>query len=247
MPILVLIRAKLKPQIVSSAILFLYDWILMFPVELEVVWSGKLQPLTVLYIVQRYMPFVDTIGILFAVSFANPIEPNTCRALYTTSGWMYITGIALTEVVLTMRTWALWGKDIRSTVGLTIFFLCCWVPNFYIFHLFLDSQTYSPSPLPQIGCVILGGESILFLCWVILMVYEAGILTLMLIPGFAFCITYYVFLFGFSVANVATVLLLPSLSTRDANYPNEQSHPPYAKPITQTTTNNRTTRSPRIA
>ncbi|KAF9067006.1 hypothetical protein BDP27DRAFT_945495 [Rhodocollybia butyracea] len=100
----------------------------MLPVELDVVWSEKLRPLNVLYIIQRYMPFVDTIGIVsLTVIFVKPIEPDTCRILYTASGWMYVTGIALTEVVLTMRTWALWGKDIRLTVGLTIFFVGCWV------------------------------------------------------------------------------------------------------------------------
>ncbi|KAF9067005.1 hypothetical protein BDP27DRAFT_1267942 [Rhodocollybia butyracea] len=198
----------------------------MLPVELDVVWSDELRPLNVLYIIQRYMPFVDTIGILFTVAFAKPMEPNTCRILYNTSGWMYITGIALTEVVLTMRTWALWGKDIRLTVGLTIFFVVCWVPIFYVIHLFLNTQTYIPSPFPQVvGCAILGGESIVFLVWVILMVYEAVILILMLIPGFAFFrsgdwstlttivyrdgIIYYLFLFGLSLANLVTVLVLP--------------------------------------
>ncbi|KAF9067018.1 hypothetical protein BDP27DRAFT_1226530, partial [Rhodocollybia butyracea] len=167
---------------VSSTVLFLYDWMLTLPVELDVVWSEKLRPLrllNVLYVIQRYMPFIDTIGILFAgkddvltVNFAKPIEPNTCRILYSIMAWMYLTGVVLSEAVLTMRTWALWGKDIRLTVGLTIFFVGCWVPGFYVAHLFVDSQIYIPSPLPQFGCVILGGESILFVCWVILMVLE---------------------------------------------------------------------------
>ncbi|KAF9067004.1 hypothetical protein BDP27DRAFT_945413 [Rhodocollybia butyracea] len=213
--------------VVSSIALFLYDWILMLPVELDVVWSEKLRLLNVLYIIQRYMPFIDTIGIMLlqTVTFAKPIEVNTCRTLYNTGGWMYIIGISLTEIILAMRTWALWGKDNRLAVGLTIFFGGCWISKSYIVHLFLDSQIYIPSPTPQIGCVILGGEPILFWCWAILMVYEAVILILMLIPGLAYFrsgnwsalttavyrdgITYYLFLFGLSVTNLLTVLLLP--------------------------------------
>ncbi|KAF9067034.1 hypothetical protein BDP27DRAFT_1267968, partial [Rhodocollybia butyracea] len=49
--------------VVSSAALFLYDWMLTLPVELDVVWSEKLRPLNVLYIIQRYMPFIDTVGL----------------------------------------------------------------------------------------------------------------------------------------------------------------------------------------
>jgi hypothetical protein len=161
----------------------------MLPVEIEFVWSGKLRPLDVLYLVQRYMPFVDTVIIPLVVALANPIEPNTCRILSNTCGckyrlvyyvfpiytivWCififpsnrddchgdsinrrYGTSISLPSasgsliyqmltrsyiVILTMRTWAIWGKDTRLTIGLPIFFLGCWVAGLYIFSLFVDS------------------------------------------------------------------------------------------------------------
>ncbi|KAF9071381.1 hypothetical protein BDP27DRAFT_1219266, partial [Rhodocollybia butyracea] len=203
---------------VSGAVLFLYDWMLMLPMELDVVWSEKLRPLNVLYIIQRYMPFVDTIGILFAGK-DNKVFVESISVLSPCSGLL-----CETIVILTMRTWALWDKDIRLTVGLTIFFVGCWVPGFYIIQQWIDSQIYIPSPLPQIGCMTLGGGSILFLFWAILMVYKAGELMYMVranyfnliltghdlaeivrFPG----VTYYLFIFGLSVANLATVLLLP--------------------------------------
>ena len=31
-------------------------------------------------------------------------------------------------VILTIRTWAVWGMDRRLTIGLPIFFLAIWVP-----------------------------------------------------------------------------------------------------------------------
>ncbi|KAJ3749076.1 hypothetical protein DFH05DRAFT_1456965 [Lentinula detonsa] len=237
---------------VSSTVLLLYDWILLLPEEIEFIWSAKLlRPFNALYNIQRYMPFIDTVALLYIVSFAEPIDVEKCRVLYNISGWMYITGITLTEgehkftailpnftsymllirwmspvVVLTMRIWALWGKDIRLSIGLPLFFLSCWVPNFYIFHKFLQTQTYIPSPLPQIiGCAILGGQPILYLCWVILVVYEAVLLILMLIQYrstnrsgrqlsltrvvYRDGITYYIILFLLSIMNVATILLLP--------------------------------------
>ncbi|KAJ4464095.1 hypothetical protein C8J55DRAFT_553103 [Lentinula edodes] len=218
-------RVLLSNFVASSIVMFLYDWMLMLPAEIEFVWTASLRrPLNVLYIIQRYMPFVDTVAILFVVSFVQPIDSEACRILYNISGWMYITGIALTDVLLTARTWALWGKDIRLTIGLPVFFLCCWVPNFYIIHRFLRSQTFLPSPLPQeIGCVILGGQPVLYLCWVLLTIYEAVILILMLIPGFRDFrtggwltrvvyrdgIAYYIIIFIWSVVNVVAILLLP--------------------------------------
>ncbi|KAJ3785685.1 hypothetical protein GGU10DRAFT_332919 [Lentinula aff. detonsa] len=206
---------------VSSTVILFYDWILLLPEEIEFIWSAKLlRPFNALYNIQRYMPFIDTVALLYIVSFAEQIDVEKCRVLYNISGWMYIIGITLTEVVLTMRIWALWGKDTRLSIGLPLFFLSCWVPNFYIFHKFLQTETYIPSPLPQIiGCAILGGQPILYLCWVILVVYEAVLLILMLIQyrrQFSLTrvvyrdgITYYIILFLLSIINVATILLLP--------------------------------------
>ncbi|KAJ3733642.1 hypothetical protein DFJ43DRAFT_1138014 [Lentinula guzmanii] len=207
-------RTLLMKVLISSTVILFYDWILLLPEEIEFIWSAKLlRPFNALYNIQRYMPFIDTVALLYIVSFAEQIDVEKCRVLYNISGWMYIIGITLTEVVLTMRIWALWGKDTRLSIGLPLFFLSCWVPNFYIFHKFLQTETYIPSPLPQIiGCAILGGQPILYLCWVILVVYEAVLLILMLIQyrrQFSLTrvvyrdgITYYIILFS-------TILLLP--------------------------------------
>ncbi|KAJ3995154.1 hypothetical protein F5050DRAFT_1574196, partial [Lentinula boryana] len=83
---------------VSSTVLLLYDWILLLPEEIEFIWSAKLlRPFNALFNIQRYMPFIDTVALLYIVSFAKPIDVEKCRVLYNISGWMYITGIALTE------------------------------------------------------------------------------------------------------------------------------------------------------
>ncbi|KAJ3866376.1 hypothetical protein EV359DRAFT_62372 [Lentinula novae-zelandiae] len=143
----------------------------------------------------------------FVVSFVQPIDSEACRILYNISGF-----------VLTARTWALWGKDIRLTIGLPVFFLCCWVPNFYIMHRFLRSQTFLPSPLPQeIGCVILGGQPVLYLCWVLLTIYEAvrtgrWLTRVVYRDG----ITYYIIIFLWSVVNVVAILLLPQSNSAHA-------------------------------
>ncbi|KAJ3877819.1 hypothetical protein F5051DRAFT_373848 [Lentinula edodes] len=197
----------------------------MLPAEIKFVWNTKLRPLNVLYILQRYMPFIDTIAFASTASLVRPMNPDTCRVLVNISGWMSLAGIALTEVVLTVRTWALWENDSRLSFGLPIFFVCCWAPSFYILNVFLQTQTFIPSPFPQeFGCTYLGGQSVFYLCWVLLTVYEAGMLLLMLIPAiksfrsgrwFALTrivyrdgITYYIVLFAWSAMNVVTIILL---------------------------------------
>ncbi|KAJ3866375.1 hypothetical protein EV359DRAFT_36785 [Lentinula novae-zelandiae] len=161
---------------VSSIVLFLYDWILMLPAEIKFVWNTKLRPLNVLYILQRYMPFIDTIAFASTASLVRPMNPDTCRVLVNISGCESYENLKIyLLVVLTVRTWALWENDIRLSFGLPIFFVCCWAPSFYVLHVFLQTQTFIPSPFPQeFGCTYLGGQSVFYLCWVLLTVYEAG-------------------------------------------------------------------------
>ncbi|KAJ3834244.1 hypothetical protein F5878DRAFT_630999 [Lentinula raphanica] len=217
-------RNLISSFLVSSAVVFLYDWIDMLPEEIEFVWtSNLLRPFNVLYMIQRYMPFIDTIGILFVVSFEQPLDAGVCQVLYNISGWMYVIGIALTEVILTMRTWALWGKGSKLSITLPIFFTCCFVPIFYVFNLFLQTQTFEPSPFPNdLGCIFLGGKPTLFVCWIILLAYEAVILALMLMcyyqSGRWFALsrtvykegfTFYIITFLWSIINITVILLLP--------------------------------------
>ncbi|KAJ3758357.1 hypothetical protein EV360DRAFT_70378 [Lentinula raphanica] len=140
---------------------------------------------------------------------------------------MYVIGIGLTEVILTMRTWVLWGKGSRLLIILSTFFVCCSIPVFYIFNNYLQKQTYEPSPLPsKIGCIILGGQPTLFLMrqwnyYFAIHQLEAQIgLSVLDQSGrwiansmsrtiYGEGITYYIITFLWSIINIAVILLLP--------------------------------------
>ncbi|KAJ4474506.1 hypothetical protein J3R30DRAFT_3684624 [Lentinula aciculospora] len=84
--------------VVSCTALFLYDWILMLPVEIEFVWTANLLvPSNVLYIIQRYMPFVDTIASPYIFLFAKPINPDICHVLYDISGCIVEEGFQIND------------------------------------------------------------------------------------------------------------------------------------------------------
>ncbi|KAJ3832797.1 hypothetical protein F5878DRAFT_713555 [Lentinula raphanica] len=154
-------------------------------------------------IVKRYMPFIDTVAITsIATLTTQPMDPHTCRVLSFFAGWMDLTGIALTEIVLTIRTWVLWKKNIKLSFGLPLFYICCWIPILYALNRYLQSQTC---------CVYSGGQSILYLCWAFLTVYEIvylGHWSELTKVIYRDGIIYYIFLFAWSAINLGTSISL---------------------------------------
>ncbi|KAK0217223.1 hypothetical protein IW262DRAFT_177467 [Armillaria fumosa] len=208
---------------VSSVALLLYDYALTLSLEVDLVWCAPWNLLKLFYIVQRYLPFFDTAFLVLHHQFAPELSIRYCQISHSMSGWMFITGIAISEVILTARVWAVWERNKKLTVGLPIFFLLCWAPNFAMMGVFLQSMK---SPLPSLGCFVTRSDNVLYLCWTFLMIYDAGMLLLMLIAGvrayktggdsalfnvvFRDGVMYYAYLFVISVINVAMILSLPS-------------------------------------
>ncbi|KAG7440600.1 uncharacterized protein BT62DRAFT_577972 [Guyanagaster necrorhizus] len=210
---------------VSSVALLLYDYTLTLSLEVDLVWCAPWSLLKLFYIVQRYLPFFDTAFLVLYHQFAPELSIRYCQISHSMSGWMFTTGIAISEVILTARVWAVWECNKKLTFGLPVFFLLCWAPNFAMMGVFLKSMKFGPAPLPSLGCFVTTSDDILYLCWTCLMIYDTGMLLLMLVAGvrayktggdsalfnvvFRDGVMYYAYLFVISVINVAMILSLP--------------------------------------
>ncbi|KAL0569312.1 hypothetical protein V5O48_012657 [Marasmius crinis-equi] len=170
-------------DVVSSTILT-YDVLLNLNVEMQHMWRKKWSFITILYLVQRYLPFFDTTILVLHHSLGEGLSISYCELNYRIDGWSFFIGIVLSEVLLTVRLWAVWKRSIPVAIGLVAFFLGCWVPCCVLFNTFLYSTQFVKPPLPNSrGCFIAGGSHILYLCWVLMMVYDSGTLIMILIPG----------------------------------------------------------------
>uniref|UniRef100_A0A0W0FE00 DUF6533 domain-containing protein n=1 Tax=Moniliophthora roreri TaxID=221103 RepID=A0A0W0FE00_MONRR len=211
---------------VLSTFLLVYDVILNVNLELRHIWGSKWSLLNVLYIIQRYIPFFDTAVMVLHHQFATGLSPRYCSINYRISGWCFIGGIVVSELVLTLRLWAVWRRSTPIAIGLAIFFLGCWVPCFVLLNQFLKSMTFAVPPLPHFrGCFISGGSHILYMCWVLMMIYDTGTLIMIIIPGirayrlggssellnavYRDGVIYYAFIFLVSVINVIVIVTLP--------------------------------------
>ncbi|KAL4266701.1 DUF6533 domain-containing protein [Pleurotus pulmonarius] len=218
---------------VASAAIVVYDYVLTFRLEYHYVWSKQQWSLIqVLFFVNRYMPFVDITLSLYA-ELVPSLSEQDCQLVYQLAAWSFCISIALSEVIFTMRTWTLWKTKRWSGIALVAFYLSCWVPLLFIFGKYLTHANVFSVRLPQYeyaACILDPGNGNVYLCWILVLVYDTGTMILMAVAGaksytqfhgrsgassalvrtlYRDGIIYYIGLFVLSVANIITVLVLP--------------------------------------
>ncbi|KIK04925.1 hypothetical protein K443DRAFT_92222 [Laccaria amethystina LaAM-08-1] len=182
------------------------------------------------------MPFLDMISIMYYILLDSSSE-EARHTTFQVNGWMFAIGISITEILLTMRTWAIRGKDHRLTIILPILWALCFAGVFNFMGIFLKSVSFIPPPrgagYQSAGCFKVSSSLTLFTCWVFIMAYDLVLLILMAIKGllslfisvrmstFSHCklanavflngLIYYFYLFVMSTINVVLIYPVRSL------------------------------------
>ncbi|KJA20128.1 hypothetical protein HYPSUDRAFT_828902 [Hypholoma sublateritium FD-334 SS-4] len=211
---------------VAASTFFIWDFILTVPLELDLVWRSKWNALKFIYIIQRYLPFFDTVGLVLYHQLSVALTDLECRNLYIASGCLIVVGITFSEMILTLRAWAVWNRGTRLGIILGVLFAVFFLPDFAFLALFLRSLEFDNPSIPQfVGCLVVRVDHILTGCWMIVLVWDALVLALMVVPGFrAYTVggnstllavifrdgaLYYFVLFLFSTVNIIIIKLFP--------------------------------------
>ncbi|KIK00681.1 hypothetical protein K443DRAFT_678976 [Laccaria amethystina LaAM-08-1] len=213
---------------VAGSTMFLYDYLITLGMEVDLVWSSKWTFMKMLYFAQRYLPFVDAVALCFLNQLSTTIDPTACKMVEKARGVLMIAGISLSELVLTLRVWAVWERSSRVGLVLSILFLLAVSSSFVVSGFFLSSLQFVDKPYPTFqGCFITSASRVVYMNWVILMAYEAAILVMIVIPGISayrlggdtalHTIVYrdgvivYIYLLALSTINVIVSISLPRM------------------------------------
>lgn len=212
---------------VAAVTMFLYDYFLTLGMEVDLVWSSSLGPMKILFAIQRYLPFLDTAVLCLLQLLSTTISPSVCRLAGNIQSYLMVTGFLLSELIFTLRAWAVWKRDKLLGIALSIFLLAIAVASYVVVCLSQRSLAYSGRPYPGFqGCYMTGSNKVSYVNWLLLMAYEAVLLVLMIIPGVTayreggnkglyavvYCdgILFYVYLFVLSTTNVIVINAFPA-------------------------------------
>jgi len=210
---------------ISTLLLLFYDWSLMLSLEVKYIWRATWNYTKVLYLLARYAPFVS-LSLQLRNQFAPNPSPGSCEKSIQAACWVSLVGMNMAEVILFIRTYAVWNKDKRVGIGLAGLWVVCQVPSVVIAERFLASLNFIPNPLPGIvqGCVTPVASKLVSLDWVVFSVMEGVVLVLMIVSAlrtyrqnisnllnviYVDGIRFYAFMFCATIVNVLITWLLP--------------------------------------
>ncbi|KLO17483.1 hypothetical protein SCHPADRAFT_900578 [Schizopora paradoxa] len=166
---------------VASLALMVYDYLLTLPDEIQYIWTARRTSSggMTLYLLTRYLNFFDaTILTIFLFDRRLSTQPNTCSSVYQATAWFELVGITVAEVILFLRTYAIWGQS-RKILYFIIFSTLLMIPCAVVIKKDISTLEFSPSPFPNIiPCVPGGRKSILYIDYVLVLGVEFVIILL---------------------------------------------------------------------
>jgi len=108
--------------LVSATALFIYDYVLTLHLEIKYIWRSPWTYTKVLFLLIRYLAFMAVV-LNFSDSMFQELSVETCKIMYILVAWFMVIQIALSEVVLCVRTWAVWNRNKAVGIGLVVVIL----------------------------------------------------------------------------------------------------------------------------
>ncbi|KAF9000847.1 hypothetical protein BDQ17DRAFT_1542986, partial [Cyathus striatus] len=211
---------------VASLALWVFEHLITMNMEVTYIWgSPRWSVVKVLYVYVRYSTYVDAL-LNIMVQCLPSLSSNSCKSLYYATIGFLTTGIIVTEIILTLRVWAVWKKTKTMTIILTVYFIGAVVPGLVIAALLAKSLAFDLQDVIQIrGCLLTNGRIAMeATIWGLILAYDTVMMLLLLPPAYnAFRsggrstlanvvirdgIIYYIYLFIATLVNMVLVLNL---------------------------------------
>ncbi|EJC98761.1 uncharacterized protein FOMMEDRAFT_161594 [Fomitiporia mediterranea MF3/22] len=208
--------------------LLIYDYLLTFEDERTLIWQSEWSFPKVVFLITRYFPVID-LSMTISYYFKS-LTPDECYRKYKAMGHLINAGICIAELIPIIRTWAIWERSRTITIVLFIWATINLGVDVVIITVHFNAARLTPLPRGVPGCLLDNDSSLLVGAWIILMVFEAGILGMTALKGiqlyreyenkqlrnsalfkafFTNGAIFYVYVFALSVANVIIITSFP--------------------------------------
>ncbi|KAF5327053.1 hypothetical protein D9619_005000 [Psilocybe cf. subviscida] len=168
----------------GSIAILVYDTLITLDQEIRAVWQSKWNYPRLLYVLTRYSCLLEA-GVIIALLTVPGDNYTLCSAIFQSNAWLFVFGLATGELIMTIRTWAVWEKK----QAIKYILIGCYVllvgNGLVVTGMFVRTLEFAPNPrTPYIGCYATRTDPIIFVSWIMLLVYDTLMFILMAISAF---------------------------------------------------------------
>jgi len=95
--------------ILATSTMLSYDFLCTLDREVKYIWSSPWNPGSLLFMLNRYLPFIDTGVALYLIT--TETTPEICHTLNLFIIAMLNFGILISEMIIILRTYAIWNHS----------------------------------------------------------------------------------------------------------------------------------------
>ncbi|THU96295.1 hypothetical protein K435DRAFT_664735 [Dendrothele bispora CBS 962.96] len=146
----------------------LYDYFLTIDREIELIWFSDWNLVKVLYLIQRYLPFVD---------FLCHLDLEFLKVLQVVHRCFFLKFIRFGGIaILSIRTWAIWKNYRLVNFAIPVYFMGAWIACTVFSFIYTNSIGFIYAPFPGLtGCWAVSGDNYLLLgSWFMFFTFESG-------------------------------------------------------------------------
>ncbi|EJD38829.1 hypothetical protein AURDEDRAFT_172149 [Auricularia subglabra TFB-10046 SS5] len=198
---------------VASACAFAYDHITTLADEVILIWRAPWGVGKALFLASRYLAWPEFIFLLYMDLF--DVSEKLCYGGFVYLTWSIFAGILIAQVVLILRTWAIWGGQRRIIQALALLLLTITTVNLWIVARYIQ-HTRLKEMSGIHGCLVTSSSKSIASGWIAISSFEFVIVVMTVLKGiehFASLyrdgIMYYIFLLSVSLANMIFITSAP--------------------------------------
>ncbi|KAJ3797750.1 hypothetical protein GGU11DRAFT_49750 [Lentinula aff. detonsa] len=137
-----------------------YDYICTLDQEIELLWSSPFGLASMIFLVNRYLPFFDTF-LSINMNFNSNISAEQCAIQTRAVSWLMFVGVSHSELILMLRTYALWGRKRSILVLLILLTMGFLIPAIVLTKMEVVSEHF----VALHGCRITATRNIIFIAF----------------------------------------------------------------------------------
>jgi len=123
----------------SMFVLSIYDWLISLDYEVKHIWQSEWNISKILFIITRYGTLLDMpMKVAIFAARYGVVDSDACNILLKATTWLTLLGMSVSELILLLRTIAIYSRSKRVAVPLSIAYVVGVVVgitiNWYYFH-----------------------------------------------------------------------------------------------------------------